>query len=1395
MSVLAAARHLFLLGLTAWSLLPGRAAALAQEQGIVVVDESPTAGLMVTQILDQLAENPDRSARLAIDVLESFGSRLVLASEEDSDLFVTARARVEQILLEHPALLSRFRELQEPNVERLVQEGKLERAVKTGWLTASGVHASLILAQIDLESGYVHAARERLDQLGSNPLLTGDQEGYRQMMKGIIAGLTGDRDSIESSRSALAGDKRQSGKGTRLEALLGVLQPIDEPSVDSFDTTEVEPFLDEDWHEVWTYRLPRSPLAELSNNSTDTSDVRSRSLATLRANGRAMTSIPLVVDDMVFVNDGGTIQGFDRYGSGVEWSFDLGPQQVNIGDMYVDTGEMAYSETALVAIAGVGQNSGRTADPEILCFDPRSGALKWRRGLSSISALNQQGMERQGSDFSRAFPYGGLVIESGKAVFTVRKVNSRRETVLYLVALDIEDGGVEWVRFLGSSGGLRTNKGFSRITSDRGSILVASPVGVVGRVDPLSGDPHWLRRFDVPISRVLTPDPPWQISQPVGFDDRIYALAPNRRQLVQLAWTDGDLEDQWTIGPGSRFGDPRYLLLDGHVPDRPILYAIGNDIHAMLATEGLPALWRFSTSARDVIAGRSGNNRAHGTRGRVQAGAGTLVVPGDGDVLVLAAEDGGVLDVISTEDTSNPVLLESQLILAGNDRISSVMQIGRAEAMLRERILEHPGQLSRVLGLMELGIKSGQIELAFEAARIAIAGLEQADDPEEWTALRGQLISMLLDLSQQTVMTDLQSAETCLSISDRIAVTNLQRARVKLAMAGIDFRQGRDRDGLMLMSQLLGDDGMASVLIPREGGAVRAGILGRMLISRHPSAADIWNMIAMRELSSIDPLDPEALREFGGRYPGTQSSAKSLLEAADLYAASGSQRSAMECLLESVRLELPAADLIREVTGRLADLGMDGLASRLVLDCLQRPEFTSSLSADALTTMEQQVSTAAAPTLGDDVREAVLVSGTLLPGLGAEGVYVVLREQQLFRLAQPNSDLPDWEIPLSGEEVDYAWGDASRGVLNLVSFEGPSLFTAISVENGGLLGSSAPFMDLFPPYNPDLGQRRGLIPGGGIYRPESLVLNRNDADSLLVYRRNGSIAMYGSGSQSDFVPRLVWSHDRLVDRIYEVTQDDRTVVVAGRTRGTNAGGEVVDQSMVVVIDSVTGALLGQFMPADGEEVRWLRISPCGLLLLGTRSGIEARTLSSPEQVCWSSVDPLHRGTTRDRVVTFGNRLVVVRSATSMSAIELVSGEIVPGAFELPDFAGGDEPVVCLAITPDVSGMTVLMNNRIFRWNRGGELGGIDAISGNPSFLGLFPTARFDLVLEELERSGRASTRNYLLHRVEPSAGLRISGPSIEFESTSRSISMVEVCPGWLLFQTGSEVLAISMPSE
>ena len=103
--------------------MPGQVLGQSRGDGAVVVDESPTAGLLISQLLDQVADNPQQSARTSAEVLAEYGDRLVPAESDDPDLFVTARVRVEEILLDHPVVGDRFVEFQEPVARDLVERG------------------------------------------------------------------------------------------------------------------------------------------------------------------------------------------------------------------------------------------------------------------------------------------------------------------------------------------------------------------------------------------------------------------------------------------------------------------------------------------------------------------------------------------------------------------------------------------------------------------------------------------------------------------------------------------------------------------------------------------------------------------------------------------------------------------------------------------------------------------------------------------------------------------------------------------------------------------------------------------------------------------------------------------------------------------------------------------------------------------------------------------------------------------------------------------------------------------------------------------------------------------------------------------------------------------------
>ena len=178
-----------------------------------------------------------------------------------------------------------------------------------------------------------------------------------------------------------------------------------------------------------------------------------------------------------------------------------------------------------------------------------------------------------------------------------------------------------------------------------------------------------------------------------------------------------------------------------------------------------------------------------------------------------------------------------------------------------------------------------------------------------------------------------------------------------------------------------------------------------------------------------------------------------------------------------------------------------------------------------------------------------------------------------------------------------------------------------------------------------------------------------------------------------------------------------------------------------------------------------------------------------------NTDMRFRGTSRERTLVFGNRLICVQSSSAIAGLDLTDGNVLQDIFEYPEFDPDDEPTTCLSVSSDSSGITVLMDNHVARWDIEGELCGLDAITGSPSLVALFQASDSILVLEERIRRNRQALRTYWIHRLDPAQGLMISGSPIEFQSAGRPVSMVVICPDWILVQVGTNVLAISMPCQ
>ncbi|HAW96787.1 MAG TPA: hypothetical protein DCX60_10960, partial [Phycisphaerales bacterium] len=655
-----------------------------QVRSVVMVDDSPTAELLLQRAIEQASENPGEAARLCAEVIDDYGTRLV-ADTTNSGLFHMARIRAEELLLAMPEVRSRFVEIREPLAARLLAENRDDEAARLAWVTPSGGEAALRLVQRDLETFKLSSARRVLARLDRHPLLGQRAVLHLTFMNGMVARLAGDSASSIEHEAIL--ESMEGGDRLRnyLHSMSLAADPDRNQPADAYESM-ADPMAPGAWHRIWRADVEATPLGLQRISSSGSIDNQDVLLESTRSGGNLLIINPLVTDDAVFVNDGTSIRRYDRYGDRLEWSHEsVRSPRRSAGD-FIDLSGLDSDGRILVALSGLGMATRRTASPEVIGLDAIDGSLLWATRIDQCDFSSTPSSGGRAFNLTNAFPYAGPLIDCDKVIIPVRRVvAATRESIDYLIALDLESGRPAWIRLLGSSGSLQVARGFSRTILADGKAITASPLGTISCVDSSTGDLLWLRKFEVDGERSGIVSKPWEISQPVVIDEILIALSPNGREVVSIDIVSGSILDSWPSGVGTRFGDVRYLL-SGTNGDEDLLLAVGEDIHALNPADDFSLRWRYSDSARDENASREGITVRTGMRGRVQAGQGRVLVPGVNDLFIVNADDGRVLDIIKTGEPSNPVLAGSEIVLGESESVSALMQLDPARLLLRRQI-------------------------------------------------------------------------------------------------------------------------------------------------------------------------------------------------------------------------------------------------------------------------------------------------------------------------------------------------------------------------------------------------------------------------------------------------------------------------------------------------------------------------------------------------------------------------------------------------------------------------------------------------------------------------------------------------------------------------------------
>jgi outer membrane protein assembly factor BamB len=894
--------------------------AAAQQDNPVWVDDSPRAWELFQRAEDQGADNTAEAIRLFQELLDEYPLKLVPINESAVDHLTSVRRLVTRRIRGDAAMLERYRNIATAEATRLLESGELAPLARSRSLTRPGLVALLRLGQRAIEDARFEIGLAHLAEAAEHPDLVGADAAHCWSMTAMAAHFLGDARRGAAARQALVdlGDAGAAMLGRIDELSASADRPNLRRGVSSMDPTETSDLSDLVAEEIWSVPLEDSLLSRQYANLAGPDRTNHPSRQQRRRAGDLMTAAATVAGSTVYINQGETLLSLDRFTGRTRWSFSARHRLASLDrdtDQTLDMNLISLSGTALVTLTGHATEDGRATDGEVLCLDARSGERRWSRSLDRIGGID---------DYEGLFPHGEPLVKEGSVYVLARKVSKQLLTSCYVVALDVENGELQWLRHIASSGGLRRSaRNLSSPVYVDGDLYVATPVGAVARLRAGSGEIAWLRWYNVPISPRFQDQTgrPWEVSSAVVTADQVVAIQPGQRRVVFLDRETGHQLRSFTADTRDGWSSPRYLLGNDHS-----IYAIGREIRAFRReTPGrptwfLPALPRSTESKPEPV------RQTIEIRGRVQVANGALIVPTLDGVLVIDDETGALRHRLPVRTVGTPVATDAQLLLAGSDRLDSYMSFHRAEEMLRQRITSDPRDPEPALSLLRLGARARRLPLALEAAELA----REAIDADVRSATSGrsrqELVELLLELDAANVASALDEGESLHALISTVALRPEQRVEHRLAYGRWLVAHSLAR-AVEQYQAVLSEPDLAGVS-RSESGIMRSAAqwatdrLTALLAEHGPTIyapqAD-FARIRLDQITARTPGNSARLLALAAEFPHADAAIDASLLAADLYQQRREPRAAAAALLSGYR-RAPRPESVQRLLGPFVDL-------------------------------------------------------------------------------------------------------------------------------------------------------------------------------------------------------------------------------------------------------------------------------------------------------------------------------------------------------------------------------------------------------------------------------------------------------------------------------------------
>ena len=1371
-------------------LLASTATAAPQQVDIAVtVDDSPVATRSLNEAMVQAEDNPARTADLLASLLDEYGIRLV--ETDQPGRFASVRDEAIRILRSDAAVLAAWRREASVEATRLLEGGEPGEAFDRRPLTAAGLESGLRLAQMAVESGRPLAGLALLDDLESWPGAA-DDRGRLLILRalGCVAALRND-----------LSDRDRVDLASRLERVIGELAALDadagamirrigsasDPEVDR-GIPDLASIRDADWTRIWEEPLLDTLYRRRYYDSVDGRAFSESNASRARLAASSMTTVPAVHGDLVLVNEGFLIRGFDRYTGRMRWFRDFGVSRgMRPSGTPGDLGEIVIEGDAAFTVVGHAFGAGREGTGEVLRFDPETGLERWR---IQPERLFEDG-SLDGSFISGPpLPLGDIV------AVPLRKSNTRLETIEYVLAIDRVDGGLRWLRPIASSGGVRMGgaRTFARLAAYDGDVVVSSAAGAIARLEARNGRVRWLRREDVPLRAPRIPAMPWEIAGPVVLDVGIATLDPAGEHWLLLDPETGEALLRRPVGPGTVAGAVRYLLAfpdpDG---ERDLLLAIGNDIVALDPSTGEAPVWTLFRSIADAEdRNETGSvSWSSGVRGRVVVVPGAVLVPYL-DVLVLIDGRTGEMDrLIRIPGGGNVLATRAGIFAAGDDRLVAYMPLAEAVATLRERVRRFPDAIVQALALLELAGGLGDRALVLEAAEAAVGGLARIPD----AILRAELLDRLLE-SVETA-TDPRDGERLLELASEVANTPEGRVRRQLALGDWMSRQGRIEDAVEAWATILESTALATVVIEADADVVTTGggfARSRILASQR-STPSVRTLLDRRGMYLFEGMlaqrgTAEDFISVVRRFPGTRGALRAGRRAIEILRDEGRPLEAAAVARIVARDLNPRDPRLKELldfTSAIAlEAGRPSLAKALDPTASDAGEVMPLVGWPAL---DPGTRSPRRPALGGSPRNLRLVPGVLVTehpvaSLESPTDAVLVVEDEGRTLARRSADglEVEWRLPLAGNGVEIL-----RYEPELLVWEGGDLrdpqLTAVDPATGALLWSTARASSLLPaPARIAVGAD-GFLPDSTPFLPFEILPVPVD-DGVILARRDGSMVKIEAGDGRT----VAWAREDVLDRIYDVHRAGGLIHLRGASIGPN--GDSV--GTIVSLDPVDGGTVHE-TSVPGGEIRWLATDPLGRMAVGTTRSV---TVIDPNEAMlgggdrWSRSDPRLLGS---EIAWFDDgRLVVVDDRGVPVAFDVDRGGVDETRWNLPADSDWIPGGVARSVH-DGTRRFLAFRDRLLLFNPEGGIVGVDRIADvNRMDWELLPTRDGVRLISQRPGRGRYTFRVFEL---DPEAGLRITGAPFEVEPTAARYQRAHAIDGWLLFSTDREINAVPLPVD